>query len=278
VARIIVVDSASTDDTEKVVKSFESVEWVPIRRSDFNHGATREMARKNLGTDIVVFLTQDVIPRQGFVSNLVAPLHRGEAVVVYGRQLPHAGADFLEAFPRHFNYPSTSQRRTLADIKRFGVFTFFCSDSFSAYLNSALDEVGGMKPILTNEDYFAVAELLVRGGAIIYNADAVVCHSHRYTLKQEFQRYFDTGYVRGESPWVNNLVGNAEGHGAGFVKAMLADLVRAHKRLLPMAILQTAVKWLGYRAGMLGPRLPLSWCKALSSQRYFWESQFCNRR
>jgi rhamnosyltransferase len=165
----------------------------------------------------------------------------------------------------------------MQDVARLGIFTFFCSDSFSAYLNSALDEVGGMKPILTNEDYFAVAALLQNGGAIYYQAEAVVHHSHRYTLKQEFQRYFDTGYVRGENPWVNKLVGPVEGHGAGFVKELVRLLLKEKPSLLPYAILQTGVKWLGYRVGGLGPRLPLAWCKVLSSQRYYWGSHYCKR-
>ena len=88
----------------------------------------------------------------GTVANLVAPLQTGEAVVTYGRQLPHKGAGFLESFPRHFHYPPVSQKRVLADAAKLGIFTFFCSDSFSAYSNAALDAVGGIRPILTNED------------------------------------------------------------------------------------------------------------------------------
>jgi rhamnosyltransferase len=277
VDRIIVVDSASTDETEKIVSAYPAVEWVTIRRADFNHGATREMARKHLGTDVVVFLTQDVIPLPGFVVKLVEPIVKGQAVVAYGRQLPHAGAGFLEAFPRAFHYPARSQRRTIEDTARLGIFTFFCSDSFSAYSNQALDAVGGIKPILTNEDYFAVAALLKNGGAIFYQAEAVVHHSHSYTLKQEFQRYFDTGYVRGENPWVNKLVGHVEGHGAGFIKSLVKTLLREKPGLLPYAILQTGIKWLGYRAGGVGPRLPLKWCKRFSSQRYYWTSRYCTR-
>lgn len=273
--RIIVVDSASNDGTEAVVRGFPRIEWVPILRSDFNHGATREFARKTLGTDIVVFLTQDVIPLPGFIANLVAPLKKGEGTVAYGRQLPHNGAGFLESFPRHFHYPPVSQRRVLADAAKLGIFTFFCSDSFSAYSNEALDAVGGIKPILTNEDYFAVARLLENGGAICYVADAVVHHSHRYTLKQEFQRYFDTGYVRGENPWVNELVGHVEGHGVGFLKRLILELARTRPWLLPYAVLQTATKWVGFRLGCLGPKLGKKWCERLSSQRYYWKSRYC---
>lgn len=273
--RIMVIDSASTDGTVEWVLGQEHVELHQIARADFNHGATRELARKSLGTDIVVFLTQDVLPLPGWLKRLTAPIVDGRAVVSYARQLPHAGADIYEAFPREFNYPAQSQLRTIQDAKRYGVYAFFCSDSCSAYLGSALDEIGGFEATLTNEDYFAVARLLIKGGTIYYAAEAEVRHSHRYTLKEEFNRYFDTGYVRAENPWVTALVGNAENRGSAFLWAFLKQLASEAPLKLPYALLQTGVKWFGYRCGYLGYRMSRAWCRRLSSQRYYWNSVHC---
>ena len=41
-----------------------------------------------------------------------------------------------------------------------------------------------------------VAAMMQLGHNIAYVADAVVQHSHTYSLRQEFQRYFDAGYAR----------------------------------------------------------------------------------
>ena len=76
----------------------------------------------------------------------------------------------------------------------------------------------GGTSVLTNENYFAVADLLQKGYKI---AAAVVKHSHRYTLWQEFQRYFDTGYVRAKNPLIQQLVAQAESRGVEFVAALL---------------------------------------------------------
>jgi len=270
---ILVVDSASIDQTREVVSEHEGVDLIVLERSEFNHGATREFARKKIGTDIVVFLTQDVIPVPGFIGALVSPIKNKEAVVAYSRQLPHDGAGVLEAFPRLYNYASESYRRTLDDTKTYGVMTFFCSDSCSAYLNSALDRVGGMHPILTNEDYFAVAKLLKDGFAISYAANSQVKHSHSYTIVAEFQRYFDTGFVRGQRTWVNKLVGNAENHGVGFVKALFSFLIRNKPLLIPYALIQVSAKWFGYRLGYYSTNMPPGFCKFFSSQKYFWSSR-----
>ena len=246
---LLVVDSGSTDDTTEILRAYPQVRCLIIPRADFNHGATREMARRELKTDIAVFLTQDVIPEPGFLAPLIAPLAAGIASVSYARQLPHSGADFFEAFPREFNYTADSNVRALADARHHGVYTFFCSDSCAAYVNASLDVIGGFRPILTNEDYFAVARLMQAGKQIAYVAESRVQHSHRYTMVEEFRRYFDTGYVRAENPWVSELVGQAEGRGAAFARQMLQRLWRDAPWRIPYAVLQTAAKWFGFRAG-----------------------------
>lgn len=275
-----IVDSSSDEDIAGVVRTCPAARLLVIPRREFNHGATRERARRELGTDIVVLLTQDVIPEPGFLAPLVEPIRTGQAAVSYARQLPHTGADFFEAFPREFNYPAESNLRGIEDTAKHGVYTFFCSDSCAAYDNAALDGIGGFQSILTNEDYFAVARLLQGGKRISYTAESRVQHSHRYTLGEEFRRYFDTGYVRAENPWVNQLAGHAEGRGAAFAREMLGRLLRSAPWWLPYAVLQTAVKWAGFRAGYwAGARkLAPSWCRRFSSQRYYWASAYCAAR
>jgi rhamnosyltransferase len=275
--RVLILDSSSQDETKKLALEM-GLDYYSIERSDFNHGATRELARSILGTDIVVMLTQDAfVSGPDSISALVAPLLDGSADVAYGRQLAKAGSDVFESFPREFNYPVKSQIRRLSDAPQLGAFTFFCSDSFAAYKQSSLDAIGGFPTVLTNEDYFAVARILENGGAIAYVAEATLLHSHRYTLKQEFQRYFDTGFVRGERPWVQKLVGNAEGHGASMVKALFKRLLKTQPWLIPYAILQVGAKWLGYRIGFYSIHAPLWWKQALSGQKYYWTSKYATQ-
>ena len=162
----------------------------------------------------------------------------------------------------------------LKTLKNMAVYTFFCSNSCAAYRNSALDEIGGFNAVLTNEDYFAVAELLQKGHYITYVAESMVKHSHQYSLVQEFQRYFDTGYVRSENPLIQKLVGQAESRGAGFVSSLLKKLLQEKPSLIPYAILQCTVKFLGFRIGYFGHSLP-DWLKIrLSMQAYFWKSSY----
>ncbi len=92
-------------------------------------------------------------PPSEALGRLVDPLVQGLSATAYARQVPHHGAGFFEAFPREYNYPPTSHVRSLKDLSKYGVYTFFCSDSCAAYTNAALDAVGGFPRVLLGEDW-----------------------------------------------------------------------------------------------------------------------------
>jgi GT2 family glycosyltransferase len=272
--RVIVVNSSSHDGTVEEARRL-GAETLVIPRVQFNHGLTRELVRKKLATPIVIMMTPDAYPvGDDLVEKLTEPLRAGRAAASYARQIAHDGAGILEAFPRQFNYPARSELRSLDDIARLGMFTFFSSDACSAYLNEALDEIGGFQAVLTSEDTFAVARLLRRGYRVAYVAEAVVQHSHTYSLWQEFARSFDTGYVRKLHADLLAAPVSDEARGRLFFVALTRELARQRKYgLVPYAVLQTAIKLLGYKVGKAGRRLPVSWRRHLSSQDYYWTSE-----
>lgn len=271
--KILVVDSSSTDKTVAIAKDL-GVEVLEIERSSFNHGKTRELARKHMNTDIVVMVTPDAYAVDASVlEKLISPLLKGEASIAYARQLPHDQAGFFEAFPRMFNYPPKSEIRSIADIKRYGSHTFFCSDSCAAYLNSALDEIQGFRAVILGEDTLAAAELLKAGHKIAYVAEAEVKHSHCYSLKQEFCRYFDTGLMRKEYENLLACAKNDKTRGASFARQMLKHLYDNQPLLLPYALMHILTKWTGYQLGRASLNAPVWWKKALSGQKYFWEKK-----
>lgn len=271
--KIVVVNSSSEDDTVKIAQEM-GVETLVIPRADFNHGTTRELARKFLNTDLIIMLTPDAYATSSDTfAKLIKPLIEGTASVTYARQLPHDGADFFEAFPRHFNYPEKSYLRNIRDADTHGPNTFFCSNSCAAYSNKALDEVGGFKTVLLGEDTLAVAQLLRKGHHIAYVADATIKHSHRYTLKQEFKRSFDTGLMRKNYAKILNCSHhNDTKRGKYFVKKMLKDLYTQDPVRLPYALMQCMVKYMGYFLGRNSIQAPLWLKKKLSSQDFYWHS------
>ncbi len=270
--RVLVVNSSSGDGTVELAEALGAETLVVARRA-FNHGLTRELARRRLGTRIVVMLSPDAYPRdEDFLERLTAPLRRGDAVVAYGRQVPPADLGWFERACREFNYPDSSHSRSAADAGRYGSYLHFCSNACAAWWNPALDAIGGFKPTLVSEETIAVAELLARGQRIAYVAEAVVEHAHRYDLAGTFRRQFDIGYSRRLYDWLLLAGEPDQVRGRRFAAEALRRVRREAPGALPQVVAKLAASWLGYRAGLLGHHLPCRLTRHLSGQDYFWSS------
>lgn len=190
----------------------------------------------------------------------------------YGRQLPHKNAGLLGAHARLFNYGEQSCRRTLADVPKYGIKTAFLSNSFAAYRVSALKEVGGFPThVILAEDMIVAAKMLQAGYQVAYAADACVYHSHDYTPWQEFKRYFDIGVLHAKEFWLLETFGAPTGEGKRFVLSEWRYLFQHAPWLLPVSLLNTFMKWLGYSLGKQEKFLPLAFKKRFSMHPSFWD-------
>lgn len=269
--RVLVLNSSSNDGTVELAQEM-GAETLVIPRHEFNHGLSREKARRYLSTDIVVMITPDAYAiNHDMLSYLLEPLLKEKASVSYARQIPHHGAYFFERFARHFNYPSENHIRGLEDKETHGVYTFFCSNSCAAYINADLDLVGGFPSVLTGEDTLVVAKLLEQGKKIAYTADAIVHHSHSYTLKQEFKRSFDTGLARKLNKPLIGLYGRDESRGRAYTLSLFQELIQEKPHFIPYAIIQTLTKYIGYRLGRWSTRAPLFFKRWCSAQDFYWK-------
>jgi rhamnosyltransferase len=271
--RVVLVNSSSGDGSLEIARQM-GAETLLIPRDQFNHGTAREQARRYLKTDIIVLMTPDAYPiDNGLLKALIDPLINHQAAISYARQIPHDGADFFESFPRRFNYPPQSHIRSIEDIDKYGVYTFFCSNACAAYLNSALDDIGGFQSTLFGEDTLAAAKLMRRGYKVAYTAEAVVKHSHNYNLKQEFQRHFDMGIVRKENKNLLVAPGSDSKRGRQYCSQMIQTAAKTQPFSLPYVFLHIISKWSGYQLGRIGYKCP-HWVKRLfSSQDFYWKNE-----
>lgn len=271
----LVIDSDSTDDTARCAEAAGMVVH-RIRRKDFNHGATRQFGvRLAPDADLLVFLTQDAILADPMAIESIADCFEDPQVgAAYGRQLPHRGANPIEAHARLFNYPDQSQVKSFEDRKKFGIKTAFISNSFAAYRGAALEEVGGFPAhVILSEDTYVAAKMLVNDWKIRYCADAQVYHSHGYTFLQEFRRYFDIGTFHAQEPWIQAEFGGAGGEGMRYVLSELKYLVRANPLLILSALLRTGFKFLGYRLGKQEHSLANPIKRRLSMHKNYWQKR-----
>jgi rhamnosyltransferase len=270
--QVLIIDSESVDGTPRLAEAC-GFRIHSIRRSEFNHGRTRQIGAEMLSeADILVYLTQDAIPETvESIATLVAAFGNPQIAVAYGRQLPRRNAGAIEAHSRFFNYPDQSSIKDIRARERHGFKTIFVSNSFAAYRRRALLEVGGFPTnVIFGEDTVTAARLLCAGYKVAYVAGARVYHSHGYSLTQEFKRYFDIGVLHNREHWLIEMFGGAGGEGRAFVLSELDFLLHRDIQSVPSAMLRTLLKYGGYRLGRLEGRLPLKLKRFLSMHRSFW--------
>ena len=223
---IIVIDSASDDDTLKIAEG-HGAKTIAVARESFDHGGTRTLAAKEACGGIVVFMTQDAVPAdEHAVQRLIRPLAESDrTAAAFGRHLPYAGASPSSAHLRAFNYPDIPYRRSLDDRAVHGIKSAFLSNVFAAYRKKALEEIGWFtENLIFGEDTYAGAKMLLAGYEIQYVTDARVYHSHEYSVSQEFKRYFDIGVFHATEDWIIKEFGKAEKEGKRYIRSGISYL------------------------------------------------------
>lgn len=182
----------STDKTEEMLKKNKCC-YSKVSKSEFSHSLVREKAAFESNADIIVFVTQDVqIERDDWLYNLIKDIDN-DIVATYSRQLPKYNN--IEKYTREKNYPSKSNIVSKEDIKRLGLRTFFFSDAASAIKRDIFVKLNGYdnKNLPISEDMYLAYKIIMNGYKIKYCADSEVTHSHKFTLRQIYERYKLTG-------------------------------------------------------------------------------------
>ena len=272
-SEITVVDSSSSDKTVEIAKSF-GAKVLMVRKEDFDHGGTRTLAGNAEKGDILVYMTQDTtLFDDHSIENIIRPFEDQGVAASYGRQLPYPGAEEFGTHLRLFNYPDVSYTVSLEDRKTLGIRTAFLSNSFAAYRRKALDEIDWFKEkLIMGEDTHAGARMLLAGYKIAYVADALVYHSHNYSVLQEFKRYFDIGVFHQSERWIIDEFGKAEGEGIRYMQSLFAFLRRRKKYyLIPEGVLRNTLKYIGYKLGQHYDKLPASMIHTCSMHANYWD-------
>lgn len=245
---LLVIDSQSTDSyPEQAVRYGFALHR--IRREEFGHGKTRQLAVEILtGSEIIIFMTQDaILEKADSLLHLMKGLESPEVGAAYGRQLPRKDASPIEAHARLFSYPDRSRVKSLEDIQELGIKVPFFSNSFSAFKKNALMDAGGF-PLHLNfgEDVYVASKLILKGWRIAYVAEATVFHSHRFTYREEWKRYLQVGQFYGKEFWIVQAFGSTKGEGKKFVLSEIGYLFSKNALLLPSSLFRTILKFVGY--------------------------------
>ena len=198
---LLVVDSGSTDRTLEIVAHYPH-RLIEIPADAYFPGKVLNQACEAAQGDIVVFLNSDAVPLgPETLGRLVAPFDDDRVQATLARQLPRPEADtwvrreYAESFPGDgepppwitLSLPMAAMRKTAWQRHPFYVDAWGSEDT----------EWGKWA-----EDH---------GIEVVYTPDALVMHSHNYTLEQLYGRRFIEGeadaFIYGRSENLLKAVG-----------------------------------------------------------------------
>lgn len=250
---VLVIDSQSDDGTAELARAVRDVKVIEIRRSEYDHGGTRDRAVRSTATPFVVLLTQDALPAdKHWAEKLLRTFEDERVAAVCGRQLAWPDARASEQAFRAYRYPAHSRSWDKSDVPTMGMNAFLISNVCAAYRRSAYDAVGGfVHPIPTNEDMLMAAQLLNGGYRLSYSAEARVWHSHNNTLRQEYLRNRLIGEFLAQ--YGQRFQSSGEmGEGVKLARYVTRELLTQGKIAeVPLFWLNCAARLLGNRVGRM---------------------------
>ena len=258
------------DGVDKIVREMDKVDLTVISIDEFSHSLTRERAAMESNSDILVFITQDIIIKdKKWLSKLCKPIYEGKCEAAFSRQI--CDNQSIEKYTRVHNYPKESRIVSKDDVERLGIMTFFFSDAASAIKTDVYKKLNGYdgKDLLTNEDMYLAYKLINNGYRIMYNADAEVIHSHDYKFMQLFKRYFDQGAFLSDNAYLT-LYG-ANGSALKLLKVVAVESLKdknfkAFFNIIP----NFAARFLGNQAGKRYKKMPIEKIKEYSGNVGYW--------
>jgi rhamnosyltransferase len=256
---IVVIDSGSTDDSVGRARAAGGVVH-EIPPETFGHGRTRNLGVELSRGDVVVFTSQDAAAEDDlWLTLLVTAARSGEDVAgAYGRQLPHDDARPPERFFLDFLYGPTPriQRLGPGDELTFEVTLF--SNVNAAIPRTFLERFPFRDDLTMSEDQEWSRRVLREGYALAYEPRAAVRHSHAYTIRSAFRRFFDSG-VSAQHSYVDGDESRAALRRAGgrYAREELGWLWRTgRRRWIPYTVIYELAKFAGLQVGLRHERLP----------------------
>lgn len=199
---VIVVDSGSTDGTIEILRAQKGIRLLEIPSNEFGHGKTRNLAVSEAFGEYVAMITHDAKPaNEHWLANLIAPLESRSSVAgVFGRHVAYPSArpwtrrDLEGHFDHFLTWPKVMAMAD--DAPRYAVdqgyrqVLHYFSDNNACLRKSVWKKIPYPDVDFAEDQLWAKA-IIEAGYERAYANDALVFHSHDYSVKDTFRRSFD---------------------------------------------------------------------------------------
>jgi rhamnosyltransferase len=266
---VVLVDSMSTDDTSAVARSDPRIRLVSIR--DFSHGRARNLGAREAKGEIVVMMTQDVMPAdRNWLARLLQPLEENNTVAAFSRQIPRPDASPMERFflaDRFPDGPIIVKRKS--GNKPAILEQAFFSDVSAAFRREVLLKYPFDETLIMSEDQQFSRDVQEAGYAVAYQPSSIVIHSHNYTLRAAFKRYFDSVYSL-TVIFKSHGIGTSTSMGTKYLRKEVRYIATNYPWYLPYYAAYNCAKIGGTLAAHLAPVLPRWLLRRISLHNYHW--------
>lgn len=254
IAEIRYVLTEGKDNTENILNKLNA-EYKVVKKEDFSHSITREKEAFQANGEILVFITQDVIIKDElWLYNLTKDIKEGNCEAAFSRQI--CDNNTIEKYIRECNYPDKSRIVSKEDIGRLGLMTFFFSDAASAIKKEIFVGLNGYdgKDLIISEDMYIAHKIIINGYRIKYAAHSKVIHSHKFKLKELYNRYKDTGKFFKENSYLKQYGANESGF--KLLKYVLKrSLEEKNFSVILNLIPNFAARFIGMKVGQLSKKV-----------------------
>jgi rhamnosyltransferase len=269
---VLIMDS-SDDKTPEIARQFP-VRFVRVEPDDYNYGKTRNEGVAMTDGDFLVFLSTDVeIRDKNWLSKLTQNFDDPKVAGVYGRQIPKENSTPMEQFFILNTYPAESSVYAPKNGKLEKGLVFF-SNTNSAIRRSVWERIK-IPEMLKSEDQEWAKRVLLSGYRIVYDAEAAVYHSHKYSMKGVFHEYFDSGAAMPALQQDKSLdysMGRFVFDGVRFVLGEYKFMARnGHWHWIPYAIIYDLMKFLGIFLGSKQRYMPVWMKRILCKKKNHWD-------
>jgi rhamnosyltransferase len=207
---VIVIDSGSTDSTLDIIAQYP-IRLIIIKPEEFGHGKTRNLGASLATGKYFVYLTQDALPAdENWLDFLLTDIGSDDEIAgAYSRTIPRSNCDPFEARYIAQAWGDKKEIKELLDYKKYNKAykkTVFISNISSCIQKDIWKRIPFSENIIMAEDQDWSKRALEAGYKIAYEPESLVYHSHTYTLKELFKRYYDAGTAHKQVFGDNNNV------------------------------------------------------------------------
>lgn len=185
---VIAIDSSSTDNTLSILEGY-SVKTERIDPAKFNFGCTRDLSFSLCSGDIIIPISQDVVPAdRHWLERLVEPLRDNEIAIVQGVTAPpYDQACFYWERIGLFYFTRECQE-WISNHDGIGLSFTACA------IRREIWEANKIGPVEMSEDKVFQRKLYEAGHKIVFAESALAYHGHEYkTLSSLMKRCVNEG-------------------------------------------------------------------------------------